>query len=75
LGIGFIGGWALMFPLGIGPIGMWWGFVIGLTVVAVLLTVRLYHRTRHEIRASSSARHRVRLRRMLFAQHGIDPIE
>jgi len=72
-GIGFIGGWALMFPLGIGPIGMWWGFVIGLTVVAVLLTVRLYHRTRHEISASSSARHRVRLRRMLFAQHGIDP--
>ena len=41
-GIGFAGGWALTFPLGLGPIGMWWGFVIGLAVVAGLLTVRLY---------------------------------
>jgi multidrug resistance protein, MATE family len=51
-GIGFIGGWVLMFPLGVGPIGMWWGFVIGLAVVAMLLTVRLYHRTRQKICAS-----------------------
>ena len=29
-GIGFAGGWALAFPLGIGPAGLWWGFVIGL---------------------------------------------
>ena len=41
-GIGFIGGWALTFPLHFGPIGMWWGFVLGLTVVAALLTLRLY---------------------------------
>ena len=33
--IGFAGGWALAFPLGLGPIGMWWGFVIGLVAVAV----------------------------------------
>ena len=41
-GIGFAGGWALTFPLGLGPIGMWWGFVLGLAVVATLLTLRLY---------------------------------
>ena len=29
-GIGFAGGWTLAFPLGIGPAGLWWGFVIGL---------------------------------------------
>jgi multidrug resistance protein, MATE family len=42
--IGFAGGWALAFPLGYGPVGIWWGFVIGLVTVAALLTVRLYHR-------------------------------
>jgi multidrug resistance protein, MATE family len=42
--LGFAGGWALAFPLGLGPIGIWWGFVIGLVTVAGLLTVRLYHR-------------------------------
>ena len=41
-GIGFVGGWVLTFPLGLGPIGMWWGFVLGLAVVAALLTLRLY---------------------------------
>jgi MATE family multidrug resistance protein len=45
-GIGFVGGWALTFPLGLGPIGMWWGFVIGLAVVATLLTLRLYAQSR-----------------------------
>lgn len=40
--IGFAGGWALTFPLGLGPIGMWWGFVLGLATVAALLTARLY---------------------------------
>jgi MATE family multidrug resistance protein len=42
--IGFAGGWALAFPLGFGPVGIWWGFVIGLVTVAALLTVRLWHR-------------------------------
>jgi MATE family multidrug resistance protein len=42
--IGFAGGWALAFPFGLGPVGMWWGVVIGLVTVAALLTVRLYHR-------------------------------
>jgi multidrug resistance protein, MATE family len=48
-GIGFAGGWALTFPLGLGPIGMWWGFVLGLAVVAALLTARLYRQSRQVI--------------------------
>jgi MATE family multidrug resistance protein len=44
-GIGFAGGWALAFPLGMGPIGLWWGFVLGLAAVAALLTARLYRRS------------------------------
>jgi len=48
-GIGFIGGWALTFPFGLGPIGMWWGFVIGLAAVAMLLTLRLVHRANQVI--------------------------
>lgn len=47
-GIGFVGGWAATFPLGLGPIGMWWGFVLGLAAVALLLTLRLWHRARQE---------------------------
>jgi MATE family multidrug resistance protein len=48
-GIGFGVGWALTFPFGLGPIGMWWGFVLGLAVVAALLTLRLYRQTCQEI--------------------------
>jgi multidrug resistance protein, MATE family len=47
--IGFVGGWVLTFPLGLGPVGIWWGFVLGLAVVAVLLTLRLHHRSRQLI--------------------------
>jgi multidrug resistance protein, MATE family len=47
--IGFAGGWALTFPLGLGPIGMWWGFVIGLATVAALLTTRLWRQSHHVI--------------------------
>jgi len=48
-GIGFAGGWALAFPLKLGPIGLWWGFVLGLGTVAALLTWRLLRQSRHEI--------------------------
>jgi MATE family multidrug resistance protein len=41
-GAGFAGGWLLAFPLGYGPVGLWWGLAIGLAVVAVLLTLRLH---------------------------------
>jgi MATE family multidrug resistance protein len=50
-GIGFAGGWALAFPLGIGPAGLWWGFVIGLATVATLLVARLIERGRREVRS------------------------
>ena len=39
--VGFAGGWALAFPLGYGPVGLWWGLALGLAVVAVLLTLRV----------------------------------
>jgi MATE family multidrug resistance protein len=41
-GAGFAGGWVLAFPLGYGPVGLWWGLALGLAVVAMLLTMRLY---------------------------------
>jgi MATE family multidrug resistance protein len=47
-GLGFVGGWALAFPLGLGPAGLWWGFVIGLATVALLLLLRLIERSRRE---------------------------
>ncbi len=46
--IGFAGGWALTFPLGLGPVGMWWGFVLGLAVVALLMTLRLWRQAYQE---------------------------
>jgi MATE family multidrug resistance protein len=47
-GIGFAGGWTLAFPLGIGPAGLWWGFVLGLASVASLLLLRLIRRSAHQ---------------------------
>jgi MATE family multidrug resistance protein len=41
-GIGFAGGWLLAFPLGFGPVGLWWGLALGLAAVALLLTLRLH---------------------------------
>jgi MATE family multidrug resistance protein len=56
-GIGFAGGWALAFPLGFGPAGLWYGFVLGLAAVAVLLTLRLIaHTGRPERRANDRYR-------------------
>jgi multidrug resistance protein, MATE family len=45
-GVGFAGGWALAFPFGLGPAGLWWGFVLGLATVALLLSARLWRQTR-----------------------------
>lgn len=44
-GAGFSGGWALAFPLGVGPTGLWWGFVLGLASIAALLSLRLWRRS------------------------------
>lgn len=41
-GIGFAGGWALAFPLGYGATGLWCGLALGLAVVALFLTARVY---------------------------------
>ena len=49
-GIGFVGGWVLAFPLGLGPVGLWWGFALGLGTVAVMLTTRLYLRSNRDRR-------------------------
>jgi multidrug resistance protein, MATE family len=40
--IGMPAGYLLAFPLGFGPIGLWLGLVIGLSVAAVLLMVRFW---------------------------------
>ncbi|AVA26619.1 MULTISPECIES: MATE family efflux transporter [unclassified Rhizobium] len=39
-GIGFLGAYVLAFPLGLGGIGIWFGFVAGLGAAAVSLIVR-----------------------------------
>ena len=48
--IGFLGGWLLAFPLGLGALGLWLGLALGLGVVAGSLSVRLYIRARSQIR-------------------------
>jgi MATE family, multidrug efflux pump len=40
--VGFVGGWVLAFPLGFGPVGLWWGLALGLATVAIALTLRLH---------------------------------
>ena len=50
-GVGFAGGWTLAFPLGIGPAGLWWGFVLGLATVATLLLLRLIQHSTRDIRS------------------------
>ncbi len=39
-GVGFPAAWALGFPLGLGPAGIWWGLALGLAVVAIVLSHR-----------------------------------
>lgn len=40
-GIGLPAGFVLAFPLGLGATGLWWGLVIGLSAVAILLVYRI----------------------------------
>lgn len=47
--VGFAGGWVLAFPLGYGAIGLWLGLAVGLAVVAIALTLRLYSRARSHL--------------------------
>jgi MATE family multidrug resistance protein len=39
-------GWVLAFRAGLGARGLWWGFVVGLLVVAILLLLRIAARFR-----------------------------
>jgi multidrug resistance protein, MATE family len=50
--IGFVGGWLMAFPLGLGAVGLWLGMALGLGVVAIALTVRLGFRARSQMRAA-----------------------
>ena len=47
--VGLGGGLLLAFPFGLGPQGIWLGLVLGLTVAAVLLGLRLHWRTRQPL--------------------------
>ncbi len=40
--IGFLLAWVLAFPLGLGGIGIWLGFLLGLAAAATMLCVRFY---------------------------------
>jgi MATE family multidrug resistance protein len=39
-GLGMSAGVGLAFWVGLGPVGLWWGFVSGLSTVSILLTLR-----------------------------------
>jgi MATE family multidrug resistance protein len=39
----------LAFPLGLGAIGLWWGLVVGLIIVAVFLIVRVRQREKQDL--------------------------
>jgi MATE family multidrug resistance protein len=52
--VGFAGSWLFAFPLGFGPIGLWFGLALGLAVVATSLTMRLRFRSRAQMRAGEA---------------------
>jgi MATE family multidrug resistance protein len=41
-------GYVLAFPVGWGPVGLWWGLTIGLTLVGATLTLRFHLRVREQ---------------------------
>jgi MATE family multidrug resistance protein len=53
--VGLSLGYWLTFERALGPAGMWWGMIAGLTVGAVLLTARFLWRSREAIRTGVSA--------------------
>jgi len=51
--VGFLLAWVLGFPLGLGGIGVWIGFLIGLTCAASLLGYRFYRLLKREMLAAA----------------------
>lgn len=51
--VGFLLAWLLGFPLGLGGIGVWLGFLIGLTSAASLLGFRFYRLLQREMLAAA----------------------
>jgi multidrug resistance protein, MATE family len=51
--IGFVLAWIMAFPLGLGGLGVWFGFLIGLSSAAIMLGLRFFLRLRHEMRAAA----------------------
>ena len=47
--VGLTAGLVLGFQLGLGPVGLWWGLVIGLAAAAVLLSVRFRNRAASDV--------------------------
>ena len=58
---GAIGYWGLGMPIGaglafgakLGPVGLWWGFVVGLIAAAILLSLRFGQRTKRMIQLAA----------------------
>lgn len=50
--IGFFLAWVMAFPLGLGGIGIWLGFLIGLMSAALLLCLRFFHKVRFEMKTA-----------------------
>jgi MATE family multidrug resistance protein len=50
--IGFFLAWLMAFPLGIGGIGIWYGFCLGLASAAFMLSLRFYLKVRGEMQTA-----------------------
>jgi MATE family multidrug resistance protein len=50
--VGFFLAWILAFPMGLGGKGIWFGFLIGLSTAAVLLTLRFYRMVKREMQTA-----------------------
>ena len=48
--IGFFFAWLLAFPLGLGGIGIWLGFLVGLAAASLFLSIRFYTLVKREMR-------------------------